>query len=74
MVISGFEWDDRNVVHIERHQFTPDEVGEVFAGDYKTGDRLYIAPGETLGRPSGVCCLSAVASRTRPGLVPQASR
>jgi hypothetical protein len=34
VVISGFDWDDDNVLHIERHQFTPDEVEEVFAGDY----------------------------------------
>lgn len=51
MVISGFDWDDGNVRHIERHQFTPDEVEEVFAGDYKvrrTRQKLYIALGETL--------------------------
>ena len=51
MVVSGFDWDDENVLHIERHQFTPDEVEEVFAGDYKvrrTRNRLYIALGETL--------------------------
>ena len=51
VVISGFEWDDDNVLHIERHQFTPDEVEEVFAGDYKvrrTRQKLYIALGETL--------------------------
>ena len=51
MVISGFDWDDENVLHIERHQFTPDEVEEVFAGDYKvrrTRNKLYIALGETL--------------------------
>ena len=35
MVISGFEWDDDNVLHIERHQFSHEEVEEVFAGDYK---------------------------------------
>ena len=23
VVISGFDWDDDNVLHIERHQFTP---------------------------------------------------
>ena len=34
-MISGFEWDDDNVFHIERHEFTPDEVEEVFAGDHK---------------------------------------
>ena len=51
MVVSGFDWDDDNVLHIERHQFTPDEVEEVFAGNYKvrrTRQKLYIALGETL--------------------------
>jgi uncharacterized DUF497 family protein/predicted DNA binding CopG/RHH family protein len=51
VVVSGFDWDDDNVLHIERHQFTPDEVEEVFAGDYKvrrTRQKLYIALGETL--------------------------
>ena len=51
MVISGFEWDDDNVFHIERHEFTPEEVEEVFAGDHKvrrTRLKRYIALGETL--------------------------
>jgi hypothetical protein len=51
VVISGFDWDDENVLHIERHQFTPEEAEEVFAGDYKvrrTREKLYIALGETL--------------------------
>lgn len=51
MVISGFEWDDDNVFHIARHEFTPDEVEEVFAGAYKVRrgrQKLYIALGETL--------------------------
>lgn len=51
MPISGFEWDDDNISHIERHEFTPEEVEEVFAGDHKiwrTGQRRYIALGETL--------------------------
>lgn len=51
MVVSGFDWDDSNVLHIERHQFTPGEVEEVFAGDHKvrrTRQMLYIALGETL--------------------------
>jgi uncharacterized DUF497 family protein len=51
VVISGFDWDDDNVLHIERHEFTPEEVEEVFAGDYKvrrTRQKLYIALGETL--------------------------
>ena len=50
MVISGFDWDADNILHIERHQFTPDEVEEVFVGDYKvrrTRQRLYITLGET---------------------------
>jgi len=29
VVISGFDWDDDNVLHIARHQFTPEEVEEV---------------------------------------------
>ncbi|HTP36396.1 MAG TPA: BrnT family toxin [Candidatus Acidoferrales bacterium] len=65
MIISGFDWDDDNVLHIERHRFTPDEVEEVFAGDYKirrTRQRLYIALGETLdGR------LAFVVFRRLPG-------
>ena len=51
MVISGFEWDDNNIFHIERHEFTPEEVEEVFAGDHKvrrTRQQRYIALGETL--------------------------
>jgi uncharacterized DUF497 family protein len=50
--ISGFEWDDDNISHIERHEFTPEEVEEVFAGDHRirrTRQRRYIALGETLG-------------------------
>lgn len=58
MVIAGFDWDDHNVRHIERHQFTPEEVEEVFAGDYKvrrTRQKLYIALGKSLdGRLSFV--------------------
>ena len=51
MVISGFDWDDDNVLHIERHKFSPDEVEEVFAGACKVRrgrQSLYIALGETL--------------------------
>lgn len=51
MVISGFRWDDGNVGHIERHGLTPEEVEEVFAGDYKvrrTRQGRYIALGQTL--------------------------
>ena len=52
MVISGFEWDEDNILHVERHRFTPEEVEEVFAGDHRvrrTRQKLYIALGETLG-------------------------
>jgi len=51
VIISGFEWDDDNISHIERHEFTPDEVEEVFAGEYKVRrarEKRYIALGETL--------------------------
>jgi len=51
VVISGFDWDDQNVFHIERHQFSPEEVEEVFDGAYKVRrarQGLYIALGETL--------------------------
>jgi len=34
VVISGFEWDDEKVLHTERHQLTPDEAEEVFAGEF----------------------------------------
>jgi uncharacterized DUF497 family protein len=51
VVISGFEWDDDNIFHIGRHEFTPEEVEEVFAGDHKvrrTRQKRYIALGQTL--------------------------
>lgn len=51
MAISGFEWDSGNIDHIDRHEYTPDEVEEVFVGSYKvrrTRDGLYVALGETL--------------------------
>ena len=51
MVVSGFEWDDDNISHIGRHEFTPEEVEEVFAGDHKVRrarQKRYIALGETL--------------------------
>lgn len=51
MVISGFDWDDGNVFHIERHSVTPEEVEEVFASGHKvrrTRQKRYIALGETL--------------------------
>jgi uncharacterized DUF497 family protein len=50
VIISGFDWDDGNIPHIERHEFTPEEVEEVFAGDHKvrrTGQKRYIALGRT---------------------------
>jgi hypothetical protein len=35
VVISGFDWDDDNILHIAKHQFSPEEVEEVFAADYQ---------------------------------------
>jgi uncharacterized DUF497 family protein/predicted DNA binding CopG/RHH family protein len=65
VVIVGFEWDDDNISHIARHEFTPEEVEEVFANDHKvrrTRQKLYIALGETLdGR------LAFVVFRRLPG-------
>ena len=51
MFISSFDWDDDNVEHIQRHDFTPEEVEEVFAGAYKfrrARENRYVALGETL--------------------------
>lgn len=51
MVISGFDWDDDNILHIAKRQFSPEEVEEVFAGEHKVRrarQKLYIALGETL--------------------------
>jgi uncharacterized protein len=65
VVISGFDWDDDNILHIERHRFSPEEVEEVFAGAHqvrRTRQRRYIAFGETLdGR------LAFVVFRRLPG-------
>ena len=65
MIISGFDWDDDNIFHIERHEFTPEEVEEVFVGSYKirrSREKRYIALGETLdGR------LAFVVFRRLPG-------
>jgi uncharacterized DUF497 family protein len=65
VVISSFEWDDDNILHIGRHQFTPEEAEEVFAGDHKvrrTRERRYIALGQTFdGR------LALVVFRRLPG-------
>ena len=50
VVISAFDWDDENILHIERHEFTPEEVEGVFAGDHKvrrTRQKRYIALGKT---------------------------
>jgi len=51
VVTQGFEWDDGNILHIQRHEFTPDEVEEVFAGIHKvrrSRQKRYVALGETL--------------------------
>jgi uncharacterized DUF497 family protein len=65
VVISAFDWDEENIVHIEMHAFTPEEVEEVFAGDHKvrrTREKRYIALGRTFdGR------LAFVVFRRMPG-------
>ncbi len=57
--------DDDNILPIERHQFTPEEVETVLVGDHqvrRTRQRRYIAWGETLdGR------LAFVVFRRLPG-------
>jgi uncharacterized protein len=64
-VFSGLDWEDDNILYIERHQFRPEEVEEVFAGEHKVRrarGKLYIALGETLdGR------LAFVVFRRLPG-------
>jgi uncharacterized DUF497 family protein len=65
VAISGFEWDDDNILHVGRHEFTPEEVEEVFAGNHRirrARQKRYIALGETLdGR------LAFVVFRRLPG-------
>jgi uncharacterized protein len=51
VIVSGFEWDEGNIVHLARHEFAPEEVEEVFAGSYKVRrarEGRYIALGETV--------------------------
>jgi hypothetical protein len=50
VVVSGFEWDDANILHIARHDFTPEEVEEVLAGGHKVRrgrQNRYLALGQT---------------------------
>ena len=45
-----FEWDENNIDHIARHDYTPDEVEEVFIENCEVrriGER-YIARGATI--------------------------
>jgi uncharacterized DUF497 family protein len=45
-----FEWDERNIEHVGRHGFHPDEVEEVFAEECATRKgrgSLYLAYGKT---------------------------
>jgi len=53
MWLAGFDWDEANRSHIERHGFSASEVEEVFDSPYKVRrvrqDR-YLALGETLDR------------------------
>ena len=68
MVVSGFEWDDDNIFHIESHAFAPEEVEEVFAGNHKirrTRGKRYIALGETLDGRLAFRRVPAVIRRVR---------
>jgi len=69
VVISGFDWDDDNLFHVARHEFTPEEVEEVFAGNHKVRrarQKRYIALGETLdGRLAFVVFRRLSAGRVR---------
>jgi hypothetical protein len=51
MKIDYFDWDDRNIEHIEGHGVTPDEVEEIFLSKYlilKTRTGRYLAFGKTV--------------------------
>lgn len=65
MIVTGFDWDDVNVGHIERHRFTTSEIEEVFENPHKIRrgrQKRYLAFGETLdGR------LAFVVFEKRPG-------
>jgi uncharacterized DUF497 family protein len=50
VAISAFDWDDDNIRHIERHEFNPDEVEEVFSGVHRVRrgrEKRLIALGRT---------------------------
>jgi len=69
VVISGFDWDEDNILHIERHQFTPEEVEEVFDNDYKvrrTRQKAIYCPGRNPGRTVGFGSVSAAVQRFNP--------
>jgi len=38
MGVLAFEWDDDNIFHIGPHEFTPEEVEEVFAATTRSGE------------------------------------
>ena len=50
MRITGFEWDDWNIAHIEKHSATPQEVEEACFNQpviRKAKDGLYLVYGQT---------------------------
>jgi len=53
-----FDWDEDNIEHIARHQYSCEEVEEVFAVPFrleKTRDGRYVASGQTdAGRVTAV--------------------
>jgi uncharacterized DUF497 family protein len=60
VVIAGFEWDDGNIVHIGRHQFTRKKSKrylQVTTKVRRARQKRYVALGETLdGRLAFVVC------------------
>ena len=40
VIVSGFDGDEDNILHIERHHFTPDEVEESLSGTTRSGGRV----------------------------------
>jgi uncharacterized DUF497 family protein len=46
-----FDWDEANIEHIRRHRYTPEDVEEVFEGQFKvrrSRDGYYVALGSTV--------------------------
>ncbi|MBI5399851.1 BrnT family toxin [Candidatus Saganbacteria bacterium] len=50
MLISAFDWDEKNITHIARHNVTPEEVEEMFESRpliFKSRDESCVALGQS---------------------------